>query len=117
LHNWHARGRTNVIGAITKSEFLTSVLINENINSEIFYQWLVDDLLKIAPKNSVIVLDNATFHKCLIIRKAIEKAEHKLLYMPSYSPHLNPIEKKWSLLKRIKQKEQNSVEDIFANFI
>lgn len=96
---------------------MTSVLINENINSEIFYQWLIDDLLRIAPKKSVIVLDNATFHRRLLIREAIEKDGHKLLYMPSYSPHLHPIEKKWYLLKRIKQKKQNSVEDIFDNFI
>jgi transposase len=92
-------------------------LINENINSEIFYQWLVDDLLKIAPKNSVIVIDNATFHRRLLIREAIEKAGHKLLYMPSYSPHLNPIEKKWSFLKHIKRKTQLSVFDIFNCFI
>ena len=116
-HDWNARGRTNVIGAITKSEFLTSVLISENINSEIFYQWLVDDLLKIAPKNSVIVLDIATFHRRAFIRETIEKAGHKLLYLPSYSPHLNPIEKKWAYLKHMKRKHQASVEYVFNYFI
>jgi hypothetical protein len=84
LHDWNARGRINVIGAITKNEFLTSVLIDENINSEIFYQWVIDDLLKIVPENSVIVIDNASFHKKICIKDAIEKAGHKLLYLPTY---------------------------------
>lgn len=59
LHDWQAKGRINAIGAITKNEFLTVVLIHENINSQFFYQRLVDDLLKVVPKNSVIVLDIA----------------------------------------------------------
>jgi transposase len=95
---------------------LTSVLINENINSEIFYQWLVDDLLKIVPKNSIIVMDNAAFHKKSFIRKTIENSGHKLLYQPTYSPHLNPIEKKWAYLKHMRRKHQSSVDFIFDHF-
>jgi len=92
-------------------------LIHENINKEIFYQWLIDDLLKVVPKNSVIVIDNAAFHKGVFIQRAIENAGHKLLYQPTYSPHLNPIEKKWAHAKHIKRKTQLSVFNVFSHFI
>ncbi|WP_422548709.1 transposase [Psychrobacter glacincola] len=42
------------------------------------------------PKNSVIVMDNATFHKRQDIQALIEDAEHTILWLPPYSPDLNP---------------------------
>ena len=43
--NWHARGRINVIGAIIGFAFLTVSLFDCNINSDVFYAWLTQDLL------------------------------------------------------------------------
>ncbi len=44
-HDWNARARTNVIGAITDSQFDTTCLFKANINSGVFYAWLTNDLL------------------------------------------------------------------------
>lgn len=41
----------------------------------------------------MIVMDNAAFHKGKNLRSAIEQAGHILLFLPPYSPDLNPIEK------------------------
>jgi transposase len=49
---------------------------------------------------SVIVLDNATFHKSMLTIERVQKAGCKLLFLPPYSPHLNPIEKLWGNIKR-----------------
>ena len=57
----------------------------------------------------VVVLDNATFHKSPEIKKVVEAAGCTLLYLPPYSPDLNPIEKFWSWLKRM-------VRSIMHNF-
>ena len=48
----------------------------------------------------VIVLDNASFHKNKRTKELIERAGCRLIYLPPYSPDLNPIEKFWSWLKR-----------------
>jgi transposase len=45
-------------------------------------------------------MDNASFHKAPIIRDLIEKEGCQLIYLPPYSPELNPIEKYWSVLKK-----------------
>ncbi|WP_395168533.1 transposase [Piscirickettsia salmonis] len=59
-----------------------------------FYAWLVKDLLPKLPAHSVIVMDNARFHKRSDMIEAIEEQGHTLEYLPSYSPDLNPIERK-----------------------
>jgi transposase len=49
----------------------------------------------------VAVMDNLSSHKAPGIKEKIETAGAKLLYLPPYSPDLNPIEKAWSKLKQI----------------
>ena len=62
-HDWHAKGPLNAIGAIIKNTFLRLSLFSCSINSDVFFAWLTQDLLPKTPKESVIVMDNATFHK------------------------------------------------------
>jgi transposase len=47
----------------------------------------------------VVILDNATFHKSEKTRSLIEAAQCELIFLPSYSPDLNPIEIFWANLK------------------
>ncbi len=49
--------------------------------------------------NQVLVLDNAAFHKGGSIAKILQQAHCKLLYLPPYSPDLNPIEHHWQAIK------------------
>lgn len=60
--DWHAKGRTNVIGALIEKLLLTVGLFNTNINADIFHAWVVQDLLPKLPPHCVIVMDNAAFH-------------------------------------------------------
>ena len=50
-------------------------------------------------KISVIIMDNAAFHSKTKIREVLEKAGHKLLCLPPYSPDLNPIEQSFAVIK------------------
>ena len=47
----------------------------------------------------VVIMDNATFHKSPQTRKLIEQAGYHLLFLPPYSPDLNPLETFWANLK------------------
>ena len=49
----------------------------------------------------VVVMDNLPAHKVDGVRKAIEAAEARLLYLPAYSPDFNPIEMAFSKLKAL----------------
>lgn len=113
VRDWHARGRTNVIGALIGTLLLTVGLFETNIDADVFCSWIVQDLLPKLPAASVIAMDNATFHKRKDIGEAIAKAGHTLEFLPKYSPDLNPIEHKWAHTKSIRRKNGMTPQQIF----
>jgi transposase len=113
VHNWGAKGRTNVIGALLGGVLLTVSLFQTNINTDIFTAWVAQDLLPKLPQNSVVVMDNAAFHKGASMKQQLFKAGHTLLYLPPYSPDLNPIERKWAQAKSIRRKLQCDIKKLF----
>lgn len=112
--DWHSKSRTNVIGALVGGCLLTACLFLTPINSEVFHSWVTQDLLPKLPKNSVLVMDNATFHKRADTQSQLQNAGFTLEYLPPYSPDLNPIEHKWAQAKALRRKLQCSVENLFA---
>ncbi|MDF3048016.1 MAG: transposase [Candidatus Midichloriaceae bacterium] len=116
-HDWGARGRTNAIGALLNSTIVAIGLLIGSVNTEVFTHWVEQILLPNIPPKSVIVMGNASFHKGKDMRKIIEKAGHILLYLPPYSPDLNPIEKKWAQAKHIRRTTYCSIDDIFNTFL
>ena len=117
VHDWQAKGRKNAIGAIIEFTFLTLDLFDSNINSDIFYAWLTQELLPKAPTNSVIVMDNASFHKREDMMKAIRNHGSIVVFLSAYSPDLNPIEKKWAQAKAIRRQYRCSVYELFSEHI
>lgn len=113
-HDWGAKGRTNVIGALCAGLLLTLSLFSSSINTLVFTSWLIQDLLPKLPPRSVLVMDNASFHKGILMQKAIAEAGHILLYLPPYSPDLNPIEHKWAQAKSIRRKKKCSILQLFS---
>lgn len=117
-HNWQLKNITNAIGAIHNGQLFSVGLYNCSINSNIFYHWVKTLLLPQLPQNSVIVMDNATFHKRQDIQDLIQSAGHTILWLPPYSPDLNPIEKTWAWVKQ-KRKEWrlDCVDSLFFYFM
>lgn len=111
--DWGAKGRTNVIGALFGGTLLTVSLFQTTINTHIFNAWVVTDLIPQLPPQSVIVLDNASFHKGKDMIQALEQEGHTLLFLPPYSPDLNPIEKKWAQAKALRRRVGGNIEDLF----
>jgi len=112
--NWNAKGRLNAIGALLGSALIAVSLYACNVDSDVFLHWVESDLLVHAPANSVMVMDNATFHKRNDIKVRIREAGHILEYLPPYSPDLNPIEHKWAQAKSIRRKTQCNIDELFS---
>ena len=117
VHDWGAKGRTNVIGALVSGILLTVSLFQTTINTEIFDAWVLQELLPKLPAQSIVILDNATFHKGEQMKQALKTAGHTLLYLPPYSPDLNPIERKWAQAKAIRRKYLCSIPQLFLSHI
>lgn len=112
--DWHARGRCNAIGAILGFTLITVCIFDSNINSDVFYAWLTQDLIPKLPNDCVVVMDNASFHKRSDMLNAIQQKGHIPEYLPSYSPDLNPIEHKWSQAKALRKRLKCSVLELFS---
>lgn len=117
LHAWGKSRRTNAIGAQINTKILTVSLFDHAINADTFYAWIKDDLLPKLPEKSVLILDNASFHKRKDIKMAVVNANQILEYLPTYSPDLNKIEKKWAEAKAKRRKYGCSVEELFKNHV
>ncbi|MDR2855907.1 MAG: transposase [Methanomicrobiales archaeon] len=57
-------------------------------------------MLKEVPKGYTIIMDNASFHRKAKLRELVAKVGVEILFLPTYSPDLNPIEKSWANMKR-----------------
>lgn len=78
---------------------LTGYRIIEDATSSIDFNSFVNDLLPAIPLGSVLVIDNASFHQAAALQAAVELQGMQLIFLPPYSPDLNPIELSYGWLK------------------
>jgi transposase len=70
------------------------------VNGRVFLRFVRERLVPWLKPGDVVVMDNLGSHKVLGVREAIERAGAIVLYLPAYSPDMNPIELWWSDVKR-----------------
>lgn len=100
IKSFHAK-RFNVLGFINKQGDLHSYLSEKSVKSDTVIA-AFDAFSQQLKKPTVVVLDNASFHKSKIFKDNIAKWSNRgltLLYLPSYSPELNIIEMLWRFIK------------------
>jgi len=92
--------RTNIVAAKCCEKIVAPLIYDGMADSVLFEYWFEEMLLKSVPENSVLIMDNATFHRKAKLRELANKADCEILFLPPYSPDLNPIEKYWAWLKQ-----------------
>ena len=102
VFDWNLK-QTNVIGAACNGVPFAFGMFECSVNSDVFHAWITQALIPELPARSVVVMDNATFHKRQDILGALKEAGHIVLWLPPYSPDLNPIEKTWAWIKKIRR--------------
>lgn len=95
------RQRFNVLGALNAlTHELISVTNTTYINAESFCELLKKIASRYRDKLITLVLDNARYQKCEVVRQMAESLGIELVYLPSYSPNLNLIERFWKFVKK-----------------
>ena len=90
-----------ILGAMGLRGMIATMTIEEATDADIFLAYVEQVLSPKLKPGDVVVMDNLTSHKVDGVRESIEKAGAELLYLPPYSPDLNPIEKAWAKLKQL----------------
>jgi transposase len=92
--------RTNIIAGLVNNKLIAPFVFNGTCNTELFNNWVEKFLIKELKAGQVVVLDNASFHKSKKTKELIESVGCKVIFLPPYSPNLNPIEKFWANMKK-----------------
>ena len=92
--------RVNFAAGICMGKWVAPIEYSGTTDSVLFEWWFEYCLLPAVKPGSVIVLDNATFHRKSVLPGLAQRYGCSVLFLPPYSPDLNPIEKKWAWLKR-----------------
>jgi transposase len=90
-----------ILGAMSLSGMVATMTIEAATDANIFLACVEQVLSSVLKPRDVVVMDNLSSHKVDGVRESIEKARAELLYLPPYSPDLNPIEKAWAKLKQL----------------
>lgn len=95
------KGRVSLIAAVSLDGHMAeqALVIPDTVNKNAFLAFLETTLLPTLPKGSVLVMDNWTVHHGDDVRSFVEDYGCELLYLPTYSPDLNPIEHLFAKLK------------------
>ncbi len=92
---------TTMIGALDVTGVRAMMTIEGATDGEVFETFLERVLVRKLRPGDIVVLDNVGAHKTPNVRRLIAAAGASVLYLPPYSPDLNPIELCWSKLKAI----------------
>lgn len=111
----HGHWKTTTFVAGLRSTALTAPgVIDGPMNGNGFLAYVEQVLAPSLTPGDIVVMDNLAAHKVPGIREAIEAVGARLLYLPPYSPDLNPIEQLFAKLKALLRKAgERSVEDLW----
>lgn len=99
------RGKnTTLVASMSLSGMGESMVVEGATDSEVFEVYVEHFLAPALREGQVVVLDNLGAHRPKRIRELIEARGAELVFLPSYSPDLNPIEEAFSKIKNILRK-------------
>ena len=93
--------RENLIAAKRGDQIIAPMQYDGTTDAALVEYWFERQLLPLPPDGAVVILDNAAFHRGEKLREIIanHRRDVRILFLPPYSPELNPIEKVWAIIK------------------
>lgn len=110
--------RTTILSSMRLDGTIVPLVFEGSLNGDIFRVYVQQFLAPSLRPGDVVVMDNLSSHKVSGIAEAIEAVGASILFLPPYSPDLNPIELMWSKLKatlrKLKIRDKDLLDDAIA---
>lgn len=91
--------RTSLIAGLKEGQSIAPMEFKGYCDTDVVLTWVKQMLIPSLKPGDVVIWDNASFHKSPKLAEVFIQAGIGLLFLPPYSPDLNPIEQFWSWLK------------------
>lgn len=112
------RGKnTTLIGALSWQGLETALTIEGAADGAVFEVFVEHYLCRVLEPGTIVVWDNLSTHKSRRVRELIEEAGCWVVFLPTYSPDLNPIELAWSKIKQFLRKVEARTRDALEEAI
>lgn len=99
------------LAGLRHDRIVAPLVLDGPVNGAVFTAWVEQSLAPTLAPGDVVILDNLGSHKGRAVRQAIRNADAHLLFLPPYSPDLNPIEMMFAKLKTLVRKaEERTIE-------
>lgn len=102
---------TTFLAGLCQDRLIAPLVLDGPIDGDIFRAYVEQFLAPALSPGQIVVMDNLASHKVTGIREAIEARGARLLYLPPYSPDLNPIEQLFAKLKALIRKAAARTRD------
>lgn len=125
-HGWSLKGqrcfgpkvyahkrRVNMIAGLCDKKLVAPFVFEGNCNGVLFECYVKEVLIKTLRAGQTVVMDNINFHKTPQVKALIESVGCQLLFLPTYSPDLNPIEHWWFKIKNLIRKAVGRFNNFF----
>ena len=110
-----------MIGALSLMGVETLMTVNGPTTTEVFVAFVAQLLAPRLHPGRLVVMDNDAPHKSPAVLQAIQRTGASVLFLPPYSPDLNPIEECWSkvkhCLRRLAARSRQTLDDAIASAI
>ena len=94
------RGKNvTLIGALGSAGMVAEMMFEGGLDELAFETFVKEVLISALIPGQVVIMDNLTVHKCPRIVELLEEAGNDVIFLPPYSPELDPIEHAWSKIK------------------
>jgi putative transposase len=114
LRSGQRRPRISLIAARMGTTFIAPLLFEGTCTTSLFNAWVEKALCPLLNDSHIVAMDNVAFHKSARTQTLITSTGAGLLFLPPYSPDLNPIEHDFAALKKLREYNEHDTLDLLV---
>jgi len=109
--------RSTILSSVRLNGDMVPLVFEGSLNGELFMEYVSKCLAPTLKEGDIVIMDNLTSHKVKGIVEPILAVGASMVYLPPYSPDLNPIEMMWSKIKAYLRKVKARTNELLENAI